>query len=815
MPTCEITLRAGEPANATPVTHAWVYWRVGGNTTLLRSDGAGLLFAMFAGGTRDNLGDYGERFRVATGTNVDLYFSRGAKPIPDAVLAQHAAAFHARTVALGAGAQPAIVVNANNPNAVAVLPRAELTIPDLLLELGTPAELSLWPVLWELPTRDYEIAGLNQGAALWTNPAAPGNLTVAENGPAAAPPAANRPRERGLRVAGRIDARATGARIQVLDANGAAVQLRPGIAPGGAVAELPATLGAVNAGFKSLTATVFFANAADAFGPVQILVRSDGMAPPILDAFAVHLCGMQLALVDDHAANQNGQQRGPIRNEADETIILDFLSSPQANTAAISAETRARRMVAYRFANHTRLLRSADPPGPTNPDVLTPQMPLWMGELQLVGVEERTLRDLLLHRHLRLHHGTMPSEPPTTTLELEWTLALSYDGPDVNAAALLPNNLRPNQAYSYSQSFSGDARVVLRFGARGQLTDAAGQTLALAADGAVPDAFDPPRPALTFPVQNRRAPQVLLSSGGTHRRPWGRQAGAAQKDVFVIEIQPSITDAGRELIRGGDGKLELRALRIDGIPLDGGLVPDAAGVLAPPPAGTPPLRLPTFRIRGLNPAPHASVTALIHALVQEYVDAHAAQPHVALLTLAQWQTTITRIFEHENGGDRQFENRGAGRRNAPHPPPGLRFGHDEDMPYFGGPHGYGFAQLDNPPVTDDGAWSFIENMRAGIRLVIGSKAPGARTFLTAGGIPANAAGAAAFAALPLQHRRAIYQREIVRRYNGGREFRFVGGAWVVQPAGTPRHQYPNNVLGTALVYPGPTPFNAADFGPGI
>jgi hypothetical protein len=92
--------------------------------------------------------------------------------------------------------------------------------------------------------------------------------------------------------------------------------------------------------------------------------------------------------------------------------------------------------------------------------------------------------------------------------------------------------------------------------------------------------------------------------------------------------------------------------------------------------------------------------------------------------------------------------------------------------------------------------------------------------------------------------RAVYQREIVRRYNGGHEFRYDGG-WVIDPgagfmwedaadhAKGPKRalQYPNRVLGTGVVYyrsaagvanaadaqntafSWPIAFTAADFGP--
>jgi hypothetical protein len=147
------------------------------------------------------------------------------------------------------------------------------------------------------------------------------------------------------------------------------------------------------------------------------------------------------------------------------------------------------------------------------------------------------------------------------------------------------------------------------------------------------------------------------------------------------------------------------------------------------------------------------------------------------------------------------------------------------MPLFGPPHGFGFGQLDDPPVSDAAAWSFLENIRAAVRLIMIDKATAAYGHISAH-LPVA----------PNQRIRATYQREIVRRYNGGREFRWTGSDWVVDPSlsqwanagdhsqgANPRLAYPNQVLGTAVVYatgagaatafPWPITFTAADYGP--
>ena len=65
---------------------------------------------------------------------------------------------------------------------------------------------------------------------------------------------------------------------------------------------------------------------------------------------------------------------------------------------------------------------------------------------------------------------------------------------------------------------------------------------------------------------------------------------------------------------------------------------------------------------------------------------------------------------------------------------------------------------------------------------------------------------------------AFYRREIVRRYNGGTEIRFVGGTFVLVPnvSAAIFVPYPNTVLGTNVAYTGigkQVPFPATEFGP--
>ncbi len=272
------------------------------------------------------------------------------------------------------------------------------------------------------------------------------------------------------------------------------------------------------------------------------------------------------------------------------------------------------------------------------------------------------------------------------------------------------------------------------------------------------------------------------------------------------------------------GKVPLLTARQEveiGQRIERGLMRAAGGALETPPTTDPDMCLPSFRVRGTNPAPHPDMETLINAMVAEFFNRHATQAHVALLSLACWQITARLIFAHENGGDRQFSDRGAERRRFD----GRYYGHETDMPLFGPPHGYGFGQLDDPPTTDDTTWSFFENIREAVRRIMNDKARGAYSLIGSH-MPAT----------PNQRIRAIYQREIVRRYNGGTEFRWNGTDWEIHPSlrqwangadhsqgANPRLRYPNQVLGVSIIYsvgagasttfPWPITFGAGDYGP--
>jgi len=764
---------------STALQNGWVYRLVGTTVTLLHTNSSGRVLQLKARANASHPWEYTEKFVVPVGSSLNVYFSRGQSPIPPAVLAGQAAAFE--TIVVPPPTPPSVVVSPTGTSALAVTPQSRLTLTDHSLKWTTPTEPALLPLTLSPPRPTYATGGgLLQGGSAWSNPSGSGSPVRAENSAAPVPAAADRERERAIQLSGTVDAAATAVTVRVLNLAGNALNL---LADGSATTpqqQVSAVLAAPTtptppgspAAPRSFQVTLLFQNATQAFGPVQILAQATGLAKPVLEVAFFVLVGVRTALIDD------GEPAPRSRGEADETVVLDFLTSPQTSVAALSTQTRVRRMVPHHIRRNPRPYNVGDPTSALTTPVAMPEMPQWMGELQLAGLTREALEDLLQRRKRGL-----PTAPTRLDIGFNSALTLNWDG---------PNSASTTRPYQYTIAFSQSSAARIQLDATEKLTG-------VDAAGAVAAAFTPAPTPIVFPVAGRRVPQVVLGVS----RPWLRVAGSASVPTTIVEFQPPLVNgAGREIMRGGDGTLNVSGVTIDAQPLVPGL--DVTGTTFATPANAD-IDLPTFRVLGDN-ATRAEIDALCDVAVNDFFTRNATVASVTLLPLLVWQQMVRAIVAHESiNRFAQFENRGAGRRTF-----GAQvFGHENDMPLFGAPAGYGTAQLDNPPVTDDQAWSFFENVKRATLLVMSIKA-----------IPAFALVSPHLSTPPTRRQRAVYRRAIVRAYNGGSEFRFQGGDFEIFPTSTsaPRLTYTNLVLGTAVVYAGVSvavPFTTADFGAGL
>jgi hypothetical protein len=476
-----------------------------------------------------------------------------------------------------------------------------------------------------------------------------------------------------------------------------------------------------------------------------------------------------------------------VGKSADEKKKLDKAAKEVADKRAkdlnrkdLAKQARVRRMVQAFIRSRSRTLKD------TTSVVMHPEMPMWMGELQLAGMTQPLAEELLLRRK----HAAPPAAdgaPPNKLFELsfDWKLDMAWDAPNSSA------DTRP---FEYDAQFSGKVNMKLELGADDKLKSVT--------DGAATEAFNPAPEVIPFPVEKRRLPRVRFNQ----ERPWGRKADAAKVSSTLVEFQPDIRVAEgtkkKEVMRGGDADFSLSELNFNAVAVNLGDDPKDAAFVA---ATKKTLTIPTLRVCGTTPSA-TDIKALLDALVQEFFDANSTKARVTFLPLARWQTTVRLIVEHESGNDpglQQFETRGAGRRTFGLP----AFGHEQHMPLFGAPAGFGIGQLDNPPVTVDQMWSYVEELRASVKLIMDSKAKIAFDLVN----PHTAEVGDDMA-------KAVYQREIVRRYNGNTEFRFKDGKFEIFPTGSDsdRLKYPNKVLGTTVVYKGfstAVEFTEANFGP--
>lgn len=869
-----IELADTAPSPSAPLAHAWVYWREGNNRSLLRTDATGMLFELRPAGEPHDPFDYDKPFLAEIGSTVELCYSRFARSTPDVILDDHPDAFITRVLELddadgdahdahpvaelparpaevtdrlvahveaalaqaGGGAidaDPRHLFAVDDPdgqsiaapflgavaqrrpmtrkrrrrapvaphtpaapptttNTLVPAPYVRVVLPDIRIEVATPEELGFWVMLTELPTDAYLTDGLPQGAAAWEG----AHLSVRGNTPAQGAPN-SRPKERGVVIKGSLDARASSLVIEVTDFAGTALSLLPDPAQAATATSIAATLDAPAGQLRPFSASVFFAEPSNAFGLVRIVFHATGTPVALVETLMCQLACAQIALVNDRDSNTNGTIAGPVPSESDDVVIADFRHSPRPNRAAITDELRLRRMVRYPIQVRDRAVSA------TNATLMQkPEMPMWMAEFHLVGVSLANLEWLLVFRHLFKWQNT--GRGRRLRFGLTWKLRIQWEGPDWGT--------RDREVSSRAHRTLFDVPNVTLEVALGLARDAANSKL-LADPPRIVSSVTPAPARIPFPVAGRRLAAVVAAD-----RAWGRAAGAATKAALVLEWQPRVVDSEQnEAMRGGEGDLVAVAPTLNGAD-----VPAGIHRADRQPAASNEIRIPKFRIPGTNPqVDQAHMDALVDTLVAAYHAEHRAEEAIGVLHVRTWQATLRLIL--------RFESKGMHFRV--HPAPIVAdatarihyvsdyFGHAHDMPLFGPPHGYGIAQLDMPKPTDQQVWSFLANLERAVELTMHNKARDAYEHL--------------HEHLANDHRsRAVFQREVVRRYNGGAEFRWNGHQFEMHPTRQwadrdhtkPNSQlpYPNNVLGTRIVYvvgtgAGATfpavPFHPADFGP--
>jgi hypothetical protein len=319
--------------------------------------------------------------------------------------------------------------------------------------------------------------------------------------------------------------------------------------------------------------------------------------------------------------------------------------------------------------------------------------------------------------------------------------------------------------------------------------------LKVSSSGASAVEVDPPYAAAPYPLAGRRVPGLWLDQ---RLRSWGWTTDGPAIPTLVLEWQPPVVTVERsgfaEIMLGGDGKLEVGQLTFAGKSV---VRPSAAPTTPSSAPAGPLLALPTFRVKGDNPAEASAVESLVDAAVQDVMAAHPNDGPVQMLSAEAWKKLARNLMFHESGGQHFSTGviRAPFRERTPFQCHGLQSG----MPKFGAPAGYGLGQHDPPRSLQD-MWNFYEHVRLGIEMLI-TKEFGKKAYDYLTGLHALSSTS--------RLDKAIFLRETVRGYNGGRELVYDGGQWKLSPwvgkhspMPAARRPYVNKVLGTKrITYP--------------
>jgi hypothetical protein len=816
--------------------NTWVYLKQGDAFTQLRSDADGLLLSTISTDANPEIASFVEPFVAEAPSTVVLGWSRNGLPLPAAVLKLVAQAFTEVKLDLkpeNFAPLPDAPIAPNELNTIQAVPMHKVVLPPLPISFEEPVALDLWPMFAEPFPDDYATDGLPQGVALWG-----GNHHVVSDGDAAAPASVQkRPKDLGVGVRGTVKNGARQVDLYLLNAKGEQLKFRL-TSEANALAVDVATIDVKSANGKSTFATrLFVDDPTRFFGLVQLVaVTKQGQTEGWGNVTAM-LLGVQIGLCDDHLQSDKGDMPGPPIGPDHERNVIDFTTTavkgplptatidPNSMTAgaqttaaknaaqaALSPHTRARRMVCFPIRADRKRPNARNASGP---EESRPEMPLWMAELQLVGFRRDEGQAFI-----QMRQAELGVDKRAVAIQASFALTLAWRGPDDDLPGPTKNKAKPRNKYSNtSMTFKGTFR--------GQKPAQQGEDAANSASASAPTVkhdpsamvlgmidveddgnlkvsndgpstaeIDPPYAAALYPVSGRRIPTLWLDQ---RLRSWGWTANGAVVPTLVLEWQPPVVEAKRngytEIMLGGDGKLEVAQINFAGKPV---VRPSANPSPPSDTAAGPLLALPTFRVKGDNP-PREIVTVLVDAAVEDVAAAHPDAGPVQMLPVEVWKDLAHRLMAHESRGQQFSES--VGRQVYAEKTPFQCHGIQSGMPKFGAPAGYGLGQHD-PPRSHQDMWNFYEHIRLGIEELIFTRyGKSAYDYLT-GLCPLSATN---------RLDKAIFLRETVRGYNGGREFVYENGQWKMSPwvvsegkhvsIPAKRRQYANRALGTTVRYP--------------
>jgi hypothetical protein len=796
------------------LTNVWLYLKQGDAITRLRSDADGLLLQTISTDREPEIASFVEPYVAEAPSTLVLGWSRNGLPLPSAVLNLAAVAFTEVKLELkpeNLAPLPGAAIASHATNTIQVVPMLKVVLPPLPALFEEPAALQLWPMFAEPFAADYATDGLPQGASLWT-----GDHLAVRDGQTATPASAEkRPKDLGVGIRGTVNNGAPQVDLYLLDAKGERLKFRLKPDPNAPAADVT-TVDVKTANNKNTFALRLFADDPQRFfGLVQLVAVTKQGQPDGWGNVTAMLLGVQLCLCDDHVQSDKGNLPGPPIGPGDEMNVIDFspltaaegtlpvkTKPPQPKLpkkspipaiqaqidaavnsarATLSPNTRARRMVCFPIRADRKRPNARNPSGPAE---LRPEMPLWMAELQLVGFKREEGQAFL-----QMRQAEFGVDGRAVAIQASFALTLSWRGPDDDLPSMKDGKLR-NKYSSVSQTFRGTLRSkkIEQQGAGPAGTPSSSSpkikydsnavvlgtidieddgNLKISSKGTSTVEVEPPFAAAPYPLPERRVPALWLDQ---RLRSWRWTTDGPAVPTLILEWQPPIVEVKRddftEIMLGGDGKLEIEQLTFAGKAVtrpSADPTPQSAS-----PSGAL-LALPDFRVKGDIPAKE-EVEKLVDNAVENLTATHPNDGPVQMLSEMVWKKLARRLLLHESGCQHfsPYVERSVYRRPVPFQCHGIQSG----MPKFGAPAGYGLGQHDPPRSVQD-MWNFYEHIRIGIEeLIVTHYGKGAYDYLI--GLNPSLSSSDRLD-------KAIFLREMVRGYNGGREFVYEQGQWIMRP----------------------------------